>query len=147
VLPIDKEAHVWDEGKETVKPTTETEGEKTFTCTICGATKTEKVAKLTPAAAYTLENVKFSGNILSGSIKHKDGTKVAEKLSIRVTFFTAGNNYMTTTATIYADGTFEAEGAGDIEAITLVAYATDKVVNPADVANLTKLDAKEIVVK
>ena len=36
---------------------------------------------------------------------------------------------------------------GDIEAITLVAYATDKVVNPADVADLTKLDAAEIVVK
>ena len=42
------DAHIWDEGKVTKEPTTEAEGEKTFTCTVdgCGATKVEPIAKL-----------------------------------------------------------------------------------------------------
>ena len=38
--------HTWDEGKITKKPTTSEEGVKTFTCTACGATKTEPIEKL-----------------------------------------------------------------------------------------------------
>ncbi|MGN0585770.1 MAG: choice-of-anchor I family protein, partial [Oscillospiraceae bacterium] len=39
-------AHSFDEGVITIQPTEETEGEKTFTCTVCGYTKTVPVAKL-----------------------------------------------------------------------------------------------------
>ena len=42
--PSDKAAHEWDEGKITTKATQEAEGVKTFTCTVCGQTKTEGVA-------------------------------------------------------------------------------------------------------
>ena len=35
--------HVWDNGKVTKQPTCITEGEKTYTCTVCSATKTESV--------------------------------------------------------------------------------------------------------
>lgn len=38
--------HKWDEGKVTTQPTTAKEGVKTFTCTVCQATKTEPIAKL-----------------------------------------------------------------------------------------------------
>ena len=38
--------HTWDEGKITKQPTTSEEGVKTFTCTACGATKTEPIEKL-----------------------------------------------------------------------------------------------------
>ena len=38
--------HTWDEGKITKQPTTSEEGVKTFTCTGCGATKTEPIDKL-----------------------------------------------------------------------------------------------------
>ena len=38
--------HTWDEGKITKQPTTSEEGVKTFTCTGCGATKTESIEKL-----------------------------------------------------------------------------------------------------
>lgn len=38
--------HKWDEGKVTTEPTTAKEGVKTFTCTVCQATKTEPIAKL-----------------------------------------------------------------------------------------------------
>ena len=40
--------HEWDGGKETKPATESAEGEKTFTCKLCGETKTEKIAKLTP---------------------------------------------------------------------------------------------------
>ena len=38
--------HTWDEGKITKQPTTSEEGVKTYTCTACGATKTESIEKL-----------------------------------------------------------------------------------------------------
>lgn len=40
--------HSWDNGVVTEKATTEKEGIKTYTCTVCKATKTEKIAKLKP---------------------------------------------------------------------------------------------------
>jgi len=42
---IEALGHAWDNGVITVKPTHETEGEKTFTCTVCFGTKTELIAK------------------------------------------------------------------------------------------------------
>lgn len=36
--------HQWDEGRETKSPTCTTAGEKTFTCTVCSATRTETVS-------------------------------------------------------------------------------------------------------
>lgn len=58
--------HTWDNGKITLAPTTTKEGVKTFTCTVCKATKTEAVAKL-PAKPATSKpkagtNVTVSGN-------------------------------------------------------------------------------------
>lgn len=49
VIPATGE-HSWDEGEVTREATTEAEGEKTFTCTVCDATRTEPIAKLAPAA-------------------------------------------------------------------------------------------------
>ncbi len=44
------EAHKWDAGVVTTPPTHLTEGEKTFSCTVCGEKKTEKIAKTTDHA-------------------------------------------------------------------------------------------------
>jgi LPXTG-motif cell wall-anchored protein len=38
--------HKWDEGKVTTAATCTAEGVKTFTCSVCGATKTESIAKI-----------------------------------------------------------------------------------------------------
>ena len=38
--------HSWDTGKVTKEPTTDAEGEKTFTCSKCGKTRTEAIDKL-----------------------------------------------------------------------------------------------------
>ncbi|MDE5967352.1 MAG: leucine-rich repeat domain-containing protein [Lachnospiraceae bacterium] len=45
------EKHVWDAGKVTVSPTVSADGVRTYTCTKCKATKTEKIDKL--AASHT----------------------------------------------------------------------------------------------
>ena len=41
--------HVWDEGKVTKEPTCTEKGEKLYTCTVCGETKTEEI----PAKGHT----------------------------------------------------------------------------------------------
>ena len=48
---IPKTKHTWNAGKITTAATTTKEGIKTFTCTFCGVTKTEKIAKLKPQSA------------------------------------------------------------------------------------------------
>ena len=45
---IRKKEHIWNAGKVTTVATTTKEGIKTFTCTFCGVTRTEKIAKLKP---------------------------------------------------------------------------------------------------
>ena len=46
--------HTWDNGKVTVEPTEEREGEKLFTCTVCAATRTESIPTLSHTHSYTL---------------------------------------------------------------------------------------------
>ncbi len=46
-------AHTWDSGTVTVQPTTDKEGEKTYTCTVCGKTKTETLDKLPPSHKHS----------------------------------------------------------------------------------------------
>lgn len=41
----DKAAHIWDNGTITAEPTCTAKGEKTYTCTVCKATKTEEISE------------------------------------------------------------------------------------------------------
>ena len=52
--------HVWDSGKITKKPTYTATGVKTFTCTACKKTKTEKVAKLKIPSVAAVTGLKVS---------------------------------------------------------------------------------------
>ena len=45
--------HIWDDGEETKFSTCMEQGEKKYTCTVCGETKKEKIEKL----AHTYENI------------------------------------------------------------------------------------------
>ena len=45
--PCELNGHVWDNGVVTQEPTTTAEGVKTFTCTVCGETRTESIPKPT----------------------------------------------------------------------------------------------------
>ena len=44
--------HIWDNGKVTKEPTETETGIKTYTCTLCGETKTETIPKLTHEHSY-----------------------------------------------------------------------------------------------
>ena len=48
---IPAEGHQWDEGRITREPTTAAQGETTFTCAVCRATKTEMIPALREEAA------------------------------------------------------------------------------------------------
>ena len=48
-----KENHKWDAGKVTKAATEQAEGVKTYTCTVCKATKTETIPKLAPSTPKT----------------------------------------------------------------------------------------------
>ena len=57
--------HAWNEGEVTVPPTTTAPGEKTYTCTRCGATRTEVIPKLpvfedVPADAWYADAVAWA---------------------------------------------------------------------------------------
>lgn len=126
--------HKWDEGKVTTEATTEKAGVKTFTCTVCGATKTEEIAKLVPEAKYSVTELAYNGQSVTGKVAHTEGTKEVEGLTIRVTFFLANNYYMATIGDIEADGTFSVDGVGPIEYISVVINGSSSV-NPTDVVS------------
>jgi len=141
--------HKWDEGKVTKEATKEVKGDKTYTCTVCGETKVEEGVVdyvVTAKPAYTLEDVALNGDIVTGKLVHVDDTLEADQKGIRVTFYN-GNTYITVAAQLYADGSFEAQGAGAVEHITIAAYATEKVVNPAGLNEDNWFGSKSIDVK
>ena len=43
---IEEGAHEWNAGEVTTEPTVDAKGERTFTCSVCGKTKKEEIAKL-----------------------------------------------------------------------------------------------------
>ncbi|MBU5481080.1 leucine-rich repeat protein [Blautia sp. MSJ-19] len=53
--------HTWDEGKITTEATYTEEGVKTYTCTICGETRTEKINKLLSVSLSVDEEEVLSG--------------------------------------------------------------------------------------
>ena len=64
----------------------------------------------------------YDGTAVRGTLSHENGTGEAKKLRVRVTFFITGNYYMATTAEVEENGSFEVEGVGPIEYITMMAY-------------------------
>ena len=73
------------------------------------------------APKYTITDLKYDGQFLSGKVVHDDKTPAVEKIKIRATFFIVGNYYMATSATVKEDGTFIVEAVGPIEYITAIA--------------------------
>lgn len=66
--PTDSGDHTWNEGEITKAPTCKDEGEKTYTCTVCGATKTEPIEKL---ATHTWDE----GKVTKAPTLYEDGRK------------------------------------------------------------------------
>ena len=79
------ENHVWDAGTITTEPTTSESGTKTFTCTVCGGTKTEEI----PAVAQTCSvAVALAG---TGNINTKFTIPLGQTLDITWKFIYKGD--------------------------------------------------------
>ncbi len=81
----EKTAHSWNGGSVTAKPSCTKEGEKLYTCTVCGHTKTEKLSKTahTYGACTKVDDTSHSKKCTCGHTvteKHTwDGGKVTQK--------------------------------------------------------------------
>ncbi len=65
--------HTWDAGKVTAEATSENEGEKTYTCSICGAVRTEILARQTEnaSAMYRLYNPASGEHLYTGDVNER----------------------------------------------------------------------------
>lgn len=82
--------HMFDEGVVTKKPTMQTEGVKTYTCTECGYKKTEAIEKLPPDHVHT-----FGSWVKNDSATHK---KICEECDVVVTEAHSWDNGVITVA-------------------------------------------------
>lgn len=88
--------HSWDNGVVTEKATTAKEGIKTYTCTVCKATKIEKIAKLKPTNSSTVKKgtkvtnkgykytVKNSSEVTFTGVKNKKASKISIPTTVKI---------------------------------------------------------------
>ncbi len=90
--------HSWDNGVVTEKATTAKEGIKTYTCTVCKATKTEKIAKLKPTnnnsstvkkgTKVTIKGYKYtvknSSEVTFTEVKNKKASKISVPATVKI---------------------------------------------------------------
>lgn len=128
VIPVDETAHVWDKGVVTTEATTEKEGVKTYTCSVCGKTKTEAIAKLVPDTEFTA-SIDFDKDemTLTGKATQKEGTKEVKNVYARVTYFMADGTYVVVSVPVEADGTFESMNSGNVIHVSVQIVDSAKV--------------------
>ena len=77
--------HTWNSGEITKEPTTTAEGVKTFTCTVCGATKTEPIAKLVSNDYQIIEGTNGSHTIgTDGTLTFRSNAPFSEFVAVLV---------------------------------------------------------------
>ena len=108
---VEKVAHTWNNGTITKAPTCKEEGEKTYTCTACGATKTEKVSKtnnhkyggweVVKEATYSSKGERIRKCTVCGIIIAREDipVKTSESTTTTTTTTTAATTTATTTTT------------------------------------------------
>ena len=91
--------HKWDAGKVTKKATTTAFGTKTYTCAVCGETKTEKIKKINPITVKAKTKVLKAKNLKkkAATIARKDVIAVS-KAQGAVTYKKASGNKKITVA-------------------------------------------------
>jgi len=73
--------HAWDEGVVTKEPTADTDGEKTYTCSVCGEKKTEVLPKLSEVVKGSL-SITRAGDILTATLVVTEGNSNVSKVEI-----------------------------------------------------------------
>ena len=90
------------------------------------------------APSFALKDLAYNGKDVSGRLAAGGSPVAAAETEVRVTFYITGNYYMGTVAELNEDLSFEVEGVGPIEYITVLALK-----NEAGGAQ-TRLDAAEL---
>ena len=75
-----KAPHTWDEGKETTSPKPGVAGVKTFTCTICNATRTETIPALPPQSG----DIGFATGYKPGKTYDRDPISINKSNIVRI---------------------------------------------------------------
>lgn len=75
-----KAPHTWDEGKETTPPKPGVAGVKTFTCTICNATRTEPIPALPPQSG----DIGFATGYQPGKTYDRDPISINKSQIVRI---------------------------------------------------------------
>ena len=127
--------HTWDNGKITLAPTTTKECVKTFTCTVCKATKTEAVAKLPAKPKNDTKKPKAGTKVTVGGNQYTV-TKVGSE--VRFSKAKAGIKELSVPATIkYKEVTYK------VTAISANAVKGNKKIKSATIgANVKSIAAK-----
>lgn len=150
-LSVPDHTHSWDDGVVTIQPTETTEGERTYTCTGCGETKTETISTLDHQHSYT-------SNIIAPTCTEQGYTEhtCACGDNYKDTYVDAtGHNYVNNVCTVCgavrsvpctgialdkAELTFNGEGTQTLVATVTPSDTTDEIAwassNPA-VASIT----------
>ena len=101
--------HSWDKGTVTKQPTYMAAGEKTFTCTVCGATKTETIAKLKAPTVAQVTGLKTTKQTKTAITLKWSAAKNADKYELYRS--TDGKNWTkikTTTKLTFTDKELQA---------------------------------------
>lgn len=102
VIPADPTAHQWDAGRVTTQPAPNKSGVKTYTCTVCGATRTETIMPVGTTYNLDGQRLQFSSGIVQMVPAFMNSSKVdhvwlkAAKKSMKVSWaLPANRKYVT----------------------------------------------------
>ncbi len=124
--------HAWDKGIITTEATPDADGVKTYTCTACGETKEEAVPYVFgEVPAYTLTNMSYANNKITGTAVHDPSTVESKKLYARVTVFFVGGTYAVF-ADYVEDGVIDIEVHGTVLGVSVNLTGTKNVVPGAE---------------
>ena len=88
---FDPDAHAWDSGVVTTAATFDKTGVKTYTCAVCGETKTETIAKI-KAVSLSKSSLTYTGKVQKPSVTVTDGNgKAIAASSYAVTYSNASS--------------------------------------------------------
>ena len=146
---VEKVAHTWNNGTITKAPTCREEGEKTYTCTACGATKTEKVSKtnnhkyggweVVKEATYSSKGERIRKCTVCGIIIAREDipVKTSESTTTTTTTTTAATTTTITAATTTAATTTATTTTTTAATTTMTTAATTTATTTTTTATTT----------
>ena len=123
------DGHTWDSGAVTKEATYASKGEKTYTCTVCKATKTEEIARKTGSSGSSSTAAKTDSVTNTTEEKKSETSEGASKTTVA-----------TTTATVKAKTTTEPSGT------TTTAAAVDEATAIKIIEKALENKSEEVVI-